>query len=112
MPVVAEGGSRVAGSSSDVVVIAEARAKPGMGEELASALREAAGPTRAQPGCVAFSLYRRSDSPTTIIGFERWASEDDHQRHLKGAHVQRLIGRMSAILAEPPRIVSYEVIDE
>lgn len=40
------------------------------------------------------------------------ASEVDHQQHLKGAHVQRLLARLADILAEPPKIVSYEVIDE
>jgi quinol monooxygenase YgiN len=102
----------VKGSVSDLIVIAEASANPGKGQALELALREAAGPTRAQPGCVQFSLYRRKDAPATIVGFERWASAEDHQRHLKGAHVQRLMGRMADILAEPPRIVSYELLDE
>jgi hypothetical protein len=48
--------SRVKGSVSDLIVIAEASAKPGEGQALELALREAAGPTRAQPGCVQFSL--------------------------------------------------------
>ena len=76
------------------------------------ALREAAGPTRTQPGCVQFSLYRLAGAPSTIVGFERWASEADHQRHLQGAHVQKLMGRMSDILAEPPNIGASEILDE
>jgi quinol monooxygenase YgiN len=106
------GRSRVKGSVSDVVVIAEAKAKPGKAAELEHALREAAGPMRAQPGCVEFTLYRRKDAPATIVGFERWASETDHQRHLRGVHVPKLMGRMADILAEPPNIVSYELLDE
>jgi quinol monooxygenase YgiN len=99
-------------SAGDVIILAEARAKPGKEAELAEALREAAGPTRQQPGCVAFSLCQRHDSPATIMGFERWASEADHQRHLGGAHIARLMQRMGDILAENPRIVAYTVLDD
>ena len=97
---------------TDLIVIANATAKPGKEADLERALKEVAGPTREQPGCVQFGLHRAKDDRSTLIGFERWASDADHQRHLKGAHVQRLMARLADILAEPPRIVSYEVIDE
>jgi quinol monooxygenase YgiN len=51
-------------------------------------------------------------SRATIVGYERWASEADHQKHLQGAHVQRLMGKMMDILAEPPNFVAYELLDE
>jgi quinol monooxygenase YgiN len=95
-------------SASDLIVIATAKAKPGKEAELEQALLEVAAPTRAQPGSVAFSLYRAAG---TLVGFERWASAADHDRHLQGAHVSRLMQRMASLLAEPPSIVSYEVVD-
>jgi quinol monooxygenase YgiN len=67
----------------DLIVIASAKAKPGSGEELERALREVAKPTRVQTGCVRFSLYRSVEDPSIILGFERWASREDHQRHLQ-----------------------------
>ena len=98
--------------SSDLIVIASAKAKSGKEADLEAALREAAGPTRQQPGCVEFALYRLKGARDTIVGYERWASEADHQKHLQGAHVQRLMGKMMEILAEPPNIVAYELLDE
>jgi quinol monooxygenase YgiN len=97
-------------STADLIVIAAATARAGREADLEHALREAAGPTRAQPGCVEFSLFRAGGG--TIVGFERWASAADHERHLKGAHVQKLMGRMADILAGPPNIVAYQIIDE
>lgn len=99
-------------NKTDVIVLATARAKPGSEGELEAALREAAGPTREQPGCVQFLLLRVANPKSTIVGFERWASEADRQKHLKGAHIQRLMTRMADVLAGPPNIVSYEVLDE
>jgi len=69
---------------TDVIVLAAARAKPGKEGELEAALREAAGPTREQPGCVQFLLLRVAGDRSTIVGYERWASEADHQKHLQG----------------------------
>jgi quinol monooxygenase YgiN len=100
------------GRPSDLIIIASARARPGKEAELEQALRDVAGPTRKQPGCVQFSLYRASEAGATIIGLERWASVADHQQHLKGAHVATLMGRMADILTEPPSIMSYQALDE
>jgi len=99
-------------SKSDLIVIASAKAKPGKEAELKRALLDAASPTRKQPGCVSFSLYHSVEDPTTIVGFERWASEKDHQQHLRGPHVQTLMSRMSELLAEPPKILSFGISDE
>jgi quinol monooxygenase YgiN len=99
-------------SRSDLIVIASAKARPGKEAELKRALLDAAGPTRQQPGCVSFSLYHSVEDPTTIVGFERWASKRDHEQHLRGPHVQTLVSKMSELLAEPPKILSYGVTDE
>lgn len=99
-------------AKSDQIIIATAKAKPGSEPTLEAALRDVAEPTRAQPGSVAFSLYRSADNPAVIVGLERWASAADHDRHLQGAHVQRLMAAMGPVLAEPPVIASYEILDE
>jgi quinol monooxygenase YgiN len=100
------------GKKTDLLVIASAKAQPGKEKELENALRAVAKPTRAQPGCVSFSLYRSADNPAVIVGFERWASSADHQRHLQGAHVHTLMSAMANVLAEPPQIVAYTILDE
>jgi quinol monooxygenase YgiN len=99
-------------NKSDLIVIATARAKPGKEKALEKALRDVAAPTRAQPGSVAFSLFRSAADPSVIVGFERWSSPREHDRHLQGDHVKKLMAAMSDILAEPPQIVAYEILDE
>jgi quinol monooxygenase YgiN len=97
-------------SQTEHIVLASATALPGREAELEAALREAVEPTRAQRGCVQFSLWRPQGDAATLIGFERWASVADHGAHLRGAHVQRLMSRMDGILAAPPTITIYEVV--
>ena len=99
-------------NKSDLIVVASAIAKPGKEKALEQALRDAAQPTRNQPGSVVFSLYRSIENPSVIIGYERWNSKKEHEQHLQGAHVQKLLAAMADILAEPPQISSYEILDE
>ena len=99
-------------SKTDLIVIAVAKAKPGMEQQMAKALRDVAAPTRAQKGLVSFALFRKTGDKSTIVGFEHWASRADHDKHLQGAHVQKLMGAMGPALAGPPDIVEYEVIEE
>lgn len=99
-------------SKSDLIVIASAKAKPGKEAELEQALLDVAGPTRAQPGCVSFSVYHSIEDSTILIGLERWASNEAHEQHLRGTHVQTFLSNIADILAEPPRILSYKVTAE
>jgi quinol monooxygenase YgiN len=99
-------------AKSDVIVIASTKAKPGQEKALEQALCDVAEPTRAQPGCVSFSLLRSAENPAVIIGIERWTTEEDHDRHLQGAHFQKLVAAMGNIVAGPPEIIWYAVIDQ
>jgi quinol monooxygenase YgiN len=97
---------------ADVIVIATARAKPGKEKDLERALREVTQPTRQQPGCVRFSLYRSQEDPAVIVGVERWKSKEDHDRHLEAPYFQKLAAAMGGIIAAPPQIVWHEILDD
>ncbi|HVP18949.1 MAG TPA: putative quinol monooxygenase [Spirochaetia bacterium] len=96
---------------TDLIIIARAKAMPGKEKDLERALRDVAGLTRAQPGCVSFTVLRGAQDPAVMIGFERWESNEAHDRHLQGAHVQKFLSAVADVLAEPPDIVAYEIVD-
>jgi quinol monooxygenase YgiN len=96
---------QIAAKTTEIVVLATAKAKPGMEADLERALRDVAAPTRAQPGCLEFQLYRSTQNPAAITAFERWSSEEDHERHLQSNHVKTLITRFEGSLAAPPEII-------
>ena len=99
-------------SNSDIIIIATATAKPGKEKELEIALTDAADPTRVQPGSVEFSLFRDKNNPNVIVGLERWSSEADHNKHLQGDHMKKLFGALADVLAAPPVIATYNIINE
>jgi quinol monooxygenase YgiN len=96
-------------NKNDLIVIATALAKTGKEAALERALCDVAAPTRAQQGCVSWSLYRAG---ATLVALERWTSRDAHDRHLQGAHVQELMVKMADLLAAPPSIVECAVVDD
>jgi quinol monooxygenase YgiN len=61
----------VASKTTEIVVLATAKAKPGKEADLEQALRDVAAPTRAQRGCLQFELYRSAQDPAAITAFER-----------------------------------------
>ena len=97
---------------TDLIVVATAKSKPGKEVELLKALLDVAAPTRAQPGCVNFALYRSKQDPSVVTALERWASMADHESHIKGAHVAKLMAAMGSLLAGPPAVTTYEIMNE
>jgi quinol monooxygenase YgiN len=89
----------------ELVVLATVRASAGKEAKLEQALREAAAPTLAMPGCLGFELLRSHAEPGVITAIERWASAADHDRHLQAPHVATLMQRFDGVVAAPPAIV-------
>lgn len=88
--------------NKQLIVVATARAKPGMEAELERALRDVIGPTKAQKGCIHFELFRSAEDPASITAYERWSSKEEHDKHLQGDHVKALMKRFEGVVAEPP----------
>lgn len=55
-----------------------------------------------EPGCIRYEITEESEN--RIVLTERWASEEDLDRHGKGIAVQDLEESLSALLAEPVRL--------
>jgi quinol monooxygenase YgiN len=97
----------MASGKDEILIVATAAARPGMEADLERALRAVAAPTRAQRGCLQFELYRSGQDGASIMALERWASSEDHDRHLQGAHVKALLDALGPIVAGPPSIAQF-----
>jgi quinol monooxygenase YgiN len=53
-----------------------------------------------EPGCLRYELTEASEEKLVLT--ERWATEEDLEKHSKGAALQDLNESLSALLAEPP----------
>lgn len=87
---------------SEIVVVARAKAQPGREEEMERALRTAAEPSRAEEGCISYSVLRGDEG--VFMAVERWRSKSDFDNHMAAPHVQKLLSAIGPIIAGPPEI--------
>ena len=95
--------------AQDVFVRLRARA----GEESAveEALREVAGPSRAEPGCLSFHTFRSMRDPRLFFIHSQWLDADAFQKHAELPHTVRFLERVDALLDQPRDVTRTEMID-
>jgi quinol monooxygenase YgiN len=82
------------------------------GEETAVevALREVMGPTREEPGCLSFHLFRSMREPRLFYIHSKWADAEAFQRHAELPHTKRFLERVDPLLEEPRQVARTEMI--
>jgi len=61
---------------------------PGREEDLKQHLLSLTGPTRAEPGCIAYDLYQSPERQAEFMRFEVWESLDALETHKKTPHLK------------------------
>jgi quinol monooxygenase YgiN len=61
---------------------------PGRDEELKQHLLSLSGPTRAEPGCVAYDLYQDPAERHEFMRFEIWTSAEALEAHKRMPHLR------------------------
>jgi quinol monooxygenase YgiN len=83
------------------------------GEEggVEEALREVAGPSQAEGGCVSFHTFRSVRDRRLFYIHSRWVDEAAFQRHADLAHTVRFLERVDALLDEPRNVTRTEMLE-
>ena len=82
------------------------------GEESAveEALREGTGPSRQEPGCLSFHLFRSMREPRLFFIHSRWVDAAAFQKHAELAHTKRFLERVDPLLEQPREVARTEMI--
>ncbi len=64
-------------------------AKSGQEDTLAAALMALVAPTRAEPGCLLYTLHRSDNNPADFLFYEAWVDQAAHEAHRKTTHMQQ-----------------------
>ena len=87
--------------SSMLTVIAQYKARPGTGDEVAEVLALHVAATRAEPGCLEFVALRADDDPDRFALYERYVDEEAFQTHRATPHFRTYVeGRIVPLLEE------------
>lgn len=83
-----------------LIVVARYRATRGEESTVSDLLRANAQASRAEPGCLEFSVYQEIDDPQAFLLYERYTSEDAFQAHRQTPHFQDIIEKQVAPLLD------------
>jgi quinol monooxygenase YgiN len=84
-----------------LVVIAQYRAKPGKGDEVAGGSGLSGPRSAVEPGCRAFTANRSQEDGDRFVLYEQYDDEAAFQAHRESPHFQEYIaGRVVPLLAE------------
>ena len=81
-----------------VTLIVQLRGREGQETLLEAELRALVNPTRKEEGCLAYDLYRATETPGAFLLHEVWASREAHTAHTKMPHFLRWNARKDALL--------------
>ena len=83
------------------------------GEESAveQALRDVAGPSREEQGCLSFHLLHSIRDRRLFYIHSRWRDEAAFQTHAKLPHTVRFLRRVDGLLDQPRDVTRTEMID-
>jgi len=86
------------------------RAKPGKADELERELRNRVPIARTEAGNLDYRLYRSSTDSSRFFLFSRYASEKLFDLHLYQPYSLSMLAELDELLADPPRVETYETI--
>ena len=89
------------GAPMELFIFARFAAIEGHEAELAMALRDVVGASRAEPGCIAIDAFRSTRDPRLFYIHSRWVDEAAFDHHAGLPHTVRFTERVQALLDHP-----------
>jgi quinol monooxygenase YgiN len=102
--------TRVPRERKQLTVTIGFRAKPGRAGELERELRNRVPISRTEAGTLDYRLYRSTTDDHVFFLFSRFSSERTFDMHLYQPHSLSLLAEIDDLLADPPRIDTYETV--
>jgi quinol monooxygenase YgiN len=72
-----------------VSYIVELKFAPGDRAEIAEILRQLAGASRQEPGCISFIPHQLQDAPDTVLIYEQYKDDAALAAHRESAHFKK-----------------------
>ena len=96
--------------SKQYIVTIGFRAKPGRAAELETKLRQRVPISRTEAGTLDYRLYRSNTDDHVFFLFSRYASEKSFDVHLYHPYSLAIRAQLDELLADPPRVETYETV--
>ncbi len=97
-------------SDNNLTVIAQIKVKEGLEEKVKEELSKLMAPTRSEPGCTVYDLYKSADDKCLFMFYECWKSKRDLDEHLQKPHIKTFMKKTEGMLKETLEVSLWEII--
>jgi quinol monooxygenase YgiN len=97
-------------NTTQVVCVAEFRAKEGKTEELIDALHRLMEPTHKEAGCIRYELNQRVDDPRWITFIEKWKDRKIFDEHCAMPYITDYFDNVRPGLVENFEVKLYQEV--
>jgi quinol monooxygenase YgiN len=94
----------------DQYVFVRLHAREGEESAVEEALREVTAPSREEPGCLSFHIFRSMRDRRLFYIHSLWVDEAAFQGHAELPHTIRFLQRVDALLDQPRDVTRTEMI--
>jgi quinol monooxygenase YgiN len=91
-------------------VFVRLHAREGEEKTVEEALHEVMGPSRAEPGCLDFHVFRSLRDPRLFYIHSRWVDDAAFEGHAVLPHTERFLKKVDALLDQPREVSRTEMI--
>jgi quinol monooxygenase YgiN len=91
-----------------IIVLGSVKVASGHVDEALAISREHVARSRAEPGCVAHTVYVDDEDPNRLVFVERWADMAALSTHFMVPASRAFGKQLAAIAAEPPEMTLYD----
>lgn len=99
-------------SDTRITVMAYVNSKEEMKKEVEKELLKLVAPTRSEPGCTVYDLYRSAERKTFFMFYECWRSKADLDEHLQMPYIKDFMSKAIEMLSEPVEVSLWEKLSE
>jgi quinol monooxygenase YgiN len=85
----------------EMFIVARFHARAGEEDAVEEALREVAGPSREEPGCLGLQVFRSTRDARLFFIHSRWKDEAAFDLHAGLPHTVRFIERVEPLIDHP-----------
>jgi quinol monooxygenase YgiN len=85
----------------ELFLFARFHARPGLADAVREAIREVEGPSREEPGCLAFGAFQSVRDPDELYIHSRWRDRAAFELHAGLTHTVRFVETVEPLLDHP-----------
>ncbi|MBA5688515.1 putative quinol monooxygenase [Rugamonas apoptosis] len=93
-----------------MLLIAHLHSHPHTADELAATLCALATVSRAEAGCLSYTVHRRRDQPEVFVVCELYRDQAACDAHLASAPLRQALRRFDTLLSAPPVLQMCDTI--